>query len=673
MSEKYTHEALVKRKRIFVAVICTVSVIFIFFVIAAGYFLYRHDLKDRGNRLNLSGVQLKEQTGDFLKQYISLFEMLSEIEAVRQKETGELNELFKRLNQRFSEFENIAAVDEAGFFFASGRPFDISDPPNVSHLAFFQKAEESGDAYVIMNPHVGPISHEDVTGVVVRLEDEKHRYRGLLGASIKLSHLTNKWAQMAEKSNISLLAYRGDRDIFFSEGMEESEPDNFFSCSATNEICEIGKKQFLHKTISLGELSSKAVLLSEYRFSLISGFVSNPHYFIITVIFALTIVVLVFMHRRESAWLELLIKSEEKFRRFFENEPEYCYMVSPEGTIMDINKSALDILGYSKTEIIGKPVITTIYAPSSYQKTEDLLKKWKETGEVRNEELNIITKKGKERTVLLSAVAVKDDKGKILHSVSVQRDVTKRRLAEENLRKTAEELKRSNKDLEQFAYVASHDLQEPLRTVASYVQLLQRRYRGKLDADADEFIAFAVDGAKRMHFLLNDLLAFSRIKLLAPDSVETGDILRQTLTDLRVAIEESGAVVTCDALPAVIGDRSQLSQLFRNLISNAIKYRREESPCIHITSEKKDREWVFSFRDNGIGIAPEYFDRIFVIFQRLHTRDKYPGTGMGLAMCKKIVERHGGRLWVESREGAGSVFYFTLPIKEKNGYDDRNR
>jgi len=274
---------------------------------------------------------------------------------------------------------------------------------------------------------------------------------------------------------------------------------------------------------------------------------------------------------------------------------------------------------------------------------------------------------------LLSSVAIKDNKGKILHSVSVQRDITKRRQAEENLRKMAEELKRSNKDLEQFAYVASHDLQEPLRTVASYVQLLQRRYKGKLDADADEFIAFAVDGAKRMHFLLNDLLAFSRIKLLAWESVETGDILRQALTDLRVAIEESGAVVTCDTLPAVIGDRSQLSRLFRDLISNAIKYRREESPRIHITSEKKDREWVFSFRDNGIGIAEEYFDRIFVIFQRLHTRDKYPGTGMGLAMCKKIVERHGGRLWLESREGVGSVFYFTLPIKEENSYDDRNK
>ncbi|MDM8549044.1 response regulator [Desulfobacterales bacterium HSG2] len=244
----------------------------------------------------------------------------------------------------------------------------------------------------------------------------------------------------------------------------------------------------------------------------------------------------------------------------------------------------------------------------------------------------------------------------------MQRDIKEKNAM---LRERTEELERSNRDLEQFAHVVSHDLQEPLRMVSSYVQLLERRYKGKLDADADDFIAFAVDGATRMRTLLKEILAFSRVgtrgKLFGP--VETEDILEQTLANLSVSIRESGAEVTHDALPSVIADASQLTRVFQNLISNAIKFRGEEPPRIHITAEKKEGERIFSFKDNGIGIAPEHSDRIFVIFQRLHTRDKYPGTGMGLAICKRIVERHGGRLWVESREGAGSLFCFTIPVK----------
>ncbi|MDM8549050.1 response regulator [Desulfobacterales bacterium HSG2] len=249
------------------------------------------------------------------------------------------------------------------------------------------------------------------------------------------------------------------------------------------------------------------------------------------------------------------------------------------------------------------------------------------------------------------------------------------RMALKTLHERTEELERSNMDLEQFAYAISHDLTEPLRMVSSYVKLLERRYKGKLDSDADDFIAFAVDGAVRMHTLLKEMLAFSRVgtrgKPFGP--VEAEHILEQTLTDLSVSIRESGAVVTHDALPRVIADASQLARVFQNLIANAVKFRGEEPPRIHITAEKNDGEWVFSFKDNGIGIAPKYSDRIFVIFQRLHTREEYPGTGMGLAMCKKIVERHAGRLWVESREGAGSTFYFTIPIKEENGYEYENK
>jgi signal transduction histidine kinase/DNA-binding LacI/PurR family transcriptional regulator len=226
-----------------------------------------------------------------------------------------------------------------------------------------------------------------------------------------------------------------------------------------------------------------------------------------------------------------------------------------------------------------------------------------------------------------------------------------------------EELVRSNADLEQFAYVASHDLQEPLRMVRSYLQLLERRYKGRLDSDADEFIAYAVDGATRMQTLIHDLLTYSRVGTRGKpfQSTNCAEVLKHVLTNLAVAIEESRAVVTYDVLPTVIADDVQLAQLFQNLIGNAIKFRSERDPEVHVGAEHRDGEWQFSVRDNGIGIDPQHFGRLFTVLQRLHTAAEYPGTGIGLAVCKKIVERHGGRIWVESQPGKGASFYFTIP------------
>ncbi len=238
-----------------------------------------------------------------------------------------------------------------------------------------------------------------------------------------------------------------------------------------------------------------------------------------------------------------------------------------------------------------------------------------------------------------------------------------RKRMEVALREKTEKLARSNEDLEQFAYVASHDLQEPLRMVTSYVQLLAKRYGGKLDADANEFIDFAVDGAVRMRKLINDLLTYSRVgtqgKELSPTDSEAA--LAQSVKDLEVTIEENGALVTHDPLPMVMADRPQLGQLFQNLIGNAIKFRGTEPPRVHISASRNGKGWIFSVRDNGIGIAPEYSERIFIIFQRLHGRQEYAGTGIGLAICKKIVERHGGHIWVESDLGKGATFCFSLP------------
>lgn len=231
------------------------------------------------------------------------------------------------------------------------------------------------------------------------------------------------------------------------------------------------------------------------------------------------------------------------------------------------------------------------------------------------------------------------------------------------LEQANEDLRRSNRDLEQFAYIASHDLQEPLRAVGGFVTLLQQRYRGSLDEKADRYIGEIVDGVSRMQALINGLLEYSRVGMRGGDlqSAPAGAALDEALANLRASIEQSGAVVTSEPLPTVCADPAQLTRLFQNLVGNAIKFRSEQPPQVHVGAEHRDHEWLFSVRDNGIGIDPQYADRIFMIFQRLHTRDKYPGTGIGLAVCKRIVERHGGRIWVESQPGQGSTFYFSVP------------
>jgi NO-binding membrane sensor protein with MHYT domain/nitrogen-specific signal transduction histidine kinase len=246
---------------------------------------------------------------------------------------------------------------------------------------------------------------------------------------------------------------------------------------------------------------------------------------------------------------------------------------------------------------------------------------------------------------------------------NIHQGISQLELAKQALQSKSEELARSNAELEQFAYVASHDLQEPLRMVASYTQLLARRYQGKLDRDADEFIGFAVDGATRMQTLIRDLLSYSRVmtqgRSLQP--VDTRRAFDAACENLHKAIEEAGVSVSVGPLPVIHADATQMTQLFQNLLGNALKYRNEHTPRIHVDARAAEKSWLFSVEDNGIGIEPQYFERIFQMFQRLHTREKYSGTGIGLAICRRIVERHGGRIWVESAPGRGSTFLFAIP------------
>ncbi len=353
-------------------------------------------------------------------------------------------------------------------------------------------------------------------------------------------------------------------------------------------------------------------------------------------------------------------QSKELFRTLFHRSPTGTYIIQ-DGHFRLVNRQLAYILGYDEDELIGRPALGFVLMEDREAVRDNAVRMLK-AGSSLGYEFRIITKQARIKWVMETVTPIHyDEKRATLGSLI---DVTQRKQMEERLKQMTAEMQRSNTELEQFAYVISHDLHEPLRMVSSYTQLLAKRYRNELDADADEFISYAVEGAQRMQLLLNDLLDYSRVGTRGKPFalVESKRVVEQAMSNLKIVIEENGASVTYDVLPAVLGDEGQLVRLFQNLIGNAIKFRGEAAPHVHISALRWHNVVTFSVRDNGIGIDPQHSRSVFEIFRRLHTREEYPGTGMGLAICRKIVERHGGRISVESRPGQGATFFFTIKM-----------
>jgi PAS domain S-box-containing protein len=540
----------------------------------------------------------------------------------------------------------------------SGRRKDGSEFPIEIMLSPLESAE-------------GILVTAAIRNITVRKDAEQHlaqmegRYRGLLEAAPDAMVVVNQSGEIvllnvqAEKQ----FGYR--RDELVGQKVKNIIPEGFAErliADGTRSAAEA-----LAQQIGTGiELSGRRKDGSEFPIEIMLSPLESAEGILVTAAIRN-------ISMRKDAETHLA-QMEGRYRGLLEAAPDAMVVVNQSGEIVLLNVQAEKQFGYRRDELVGQKVKNII--PEGFaerliadgtRSAAEALAQQIGTGI----ELSGRRKDGSEFPIEIMLSPLENAEG-ILVTAAI-RNISMRKNADLHLLQKVEELNRSNEDLQQFSYVASHDLQEPLRMVASYTQLIASRYKGKLDADADEFIDFAVDGCNRMQRLIQDLLAYSRSgtdgKALQKRSSE--DALNNALKNLSGTIAESGAVVTHDALPVITTDETQLEQVFQNLVGNAIKYRGTHVPTVHISAAQKGLdEWTFSVRDNGLGIEAQYFERIFILFQRLHGRTEFKGTGIGLAICKKIVEGLGGRIWVKSQVGKGSTFYFTLPGKElKNDID----
>jgi len=499
-------------------------------------------------------------------------------------------------------------------------------------------------------------------GAETHLAQMEGRYRGLLEAAPDAMVVVNVGGEIVLLNVQAEKTFGYSRDELVGQKVKNIIPEGFAEriiADGTRSAAEA-----LAQQIGTGiELIGRRRDGSEFPIELMLSPLESPEGILVTAAIR-------DISKRKGAETHLA-QMEGRYRGLLEAAPDAMVVVNVGGEIVLLNVQAEKEFGYSRDELVGQKVKNIIpegfaerIIADGLRSAEDALAQQIGTGI----ELTGRRKDGSEFPIELMLSPLESADGTLV--TAAIRDISARKVAEAHLLRKLDELYRSNEELGQFAYIASHDLQEPLRMVASYTQLLSRKYKGKLDAEADEFINFAVDGANRMQRLIQDLLAFSRVGTKGKDMRDTSgeEALLQALQNLRGAIEESHAQVTHDPLPAVLADEMQLTQLFQNLIGNSIKYQKAGTvPVVHISAVRKgEGKWMFSVKDNGLGIDPEYFEKIFGMFQRLHKREEFAGTGIGLAICKKIAERHGTSIAVESQLGQGATFRFALEGSEKS-------
>lgn len=534
-----------------------------------------------------------------------------------------------------------------------------SPNPYLAHVPDRDIQTPSGVRLTLLNP-----------AYMLRLiHEEFNQYWGVQGHITSLTPLRpengpDEWEVNALKSfeagaaeAIEIAENGGKRHLRFMKPMEASK-----SCAKCHEECSSGKRV-------RGAVAAKVPLepfLEIERREIATLAISHGSLYLIGM---LGLVVGMRRLERRDAELEraheAVRASEEKYRALFDDSMDGVFMTSREGKLIEMNRALEELLGSTRKKMLGEDVRTLCDDPEDRNLLIEALER---EGRVKDHPVRLTRTDGAVADCVVTATVRRANDGSVLGYQGIVRDVTEQWRAQRALEKQTAELQRSNSELESFAYRVSHDLQEPLRNIVNSVQLLEKKYGANLGPEADTLAKYSTTSAFRMKTLIDDLLAYSRVgsHRAVFDRVDCESVLRAAMENLTTAISESGAEITHDSLPTIIADKIQFIQLFQNLLSNAIKFRAVENPRIHVAVSKQSSGWLFSFKDNGIGIEKDYVDRIFGLFSRLHSQQEYEGTGLGLAIVKKIISLHGGKIWVETELGRGSTFYFTIPDTNMN-------
>jgi signal transduction histidine kinase len=562
---------------------------------------------------------------DFTRQ---LLLTLSQMPAVREGNLEDCNSLFAEILQQFPLYTNVYTVSANGDNQCSGLPNEPGTT-NVTERQWFQTAR-SRPGYVMGNYTIGVLTTQPVVPNAVSMFNDEGEFIGAVAAGLSLSWL-NSFLQDTALPPGGILAMLDKQGTVLAVYPEDAIPEAVGQNAADNPLFQI---------IAANQEGSTR-LESEAGEGFVLGYTSLGD-------------------EVSGVYVVLVVPEAQSFAEVNEVQNRSLALLGMTSLAVFV------IAAFGSQRLLLQPIHNLIEASNQLGQGDLSARAQGQSGIAELESLaasfNTMADKLQRRENQLE-----ESNHQLENSlIELGQEIEERRKTEDELKRFTQQLENSNQELEQFAYVASHDLQEPLRVVAGYLQLLERRYKGRLDSDADEFIAFAVDAAKRMQNLINDLLAYSRIgrKIRPFEATDASRIVAEAKRNLAMLIEETKAEVVAGELPQIWGDAAQLVLVFQNLISNGIKFHSDVSPRIDINAKDCGEMWEFSVRDNGIGIDPQYSKRIFLIFQRLHTREEYPGTGIGLAICQKIVEYHGGKIWVESEEGKGTTFHFTLPKQQ---------